>query len=234
MTSDFATSIGRKLFEKHLQNYTPEDPLYETYTDKRGRQRRRKRELPPGLSSRDAKILKSVKRRAHHLDKGFSICGMRFGWTFFIGIVPGAGDIANAALNYVLVVRKARRADIPDWLLSRMLVNNAVSAAVGFVPIVGDIMLAVYKANSRNAALLEEFLRIRGEEALKMAEEAQAQAQAAVSTGGPPAREERPNNKREGSGWFVRRNKAKDTTPETAPSPLVSMNRDSRFIENVP
>jgi hypothetical protein len=43
------------------------------------------REIPPGLSKRDVKILKSVKRRAHYLDKGFSMCGMRFGWTFIIG-----------------------------------------------------------------------------------------------------------------------------------------------------
>ena len=48
-----------------------------------------------------------------------------------------------------------------------MLVNNAISAGVGFVPFVGDIAIAAFKANSRNAALLEEFLRIRGEEFLK-------------------------------------------------------------------
>ena len=48
-----------------------------------------------------------------------------------------------------------------------MLVNNAVSAGVGLVPIVGDIILAMYKANSRNAVLLEEYLRVRGEEFLK-------------------------------------------------------------------
>ena len=56
---------------------------------------------------------------------------------------------------------------IPGWLLSRMLLNNAISVGVGIVPIVGDIVLAMYKANSRNAALLEEFLRIRGAEMLK-------------------------------------------------------------------
>lgn len=147
MSSDFAVKAGRKLFEKHLHQYEPADPYYETYTDKRGRQRRRKvrrypfrplvlflthpgdaqRELPPGLSSHDAKILRSVKKRAHYLDKGFNICGMRFGWTFVIGewaatlqccavtnsqpgMVPGAGDIADATLNYVLVVRKAQQA----------------------------------------------------------------------------------------------------------------------------
>ena len=51
-----------------------------------------------------------------------------------------------------------------------MLFNNAVSAGVGLVPFVGDVLLAVYKANSRNAALLDEFLRIRGSEFLKIRE----------------------------------------------------------------
>ena len=89
------------------------------------------RQTPPGLSARDAKILRSVQRRAHYLDKGFHLCGMRFGWTFVIGmsnpplvprmwivdssalvgIIPGAGDAADAALNYLLVVRKAKQAE---------------------------------------------------------------------------------------------------------------------------
>jgi hypothetical protein len=49
-----------------------------------------------------------------------------------------------------------------------MLMNNAVSVTVGLIPIAGDVVLAVFKANSRNAALLEEFLRIRGEEFIKL------------------------------------------------------------------
>ena len=49
-----------------------------------------------------------------------------------------------------------------------MLVNNSISAIVGLVPFVGDIILAQFKANWRNAALLEEFLRIRGETYLEM------------------------------------------------------------------
>lgn len=49
--------------------------------------------------------------------------------------------------------------------------NNAVSAGASFIPVVGDVILAMYKANSRNAALLEEYLRIRGEEFLKVQEQ---------------------------------------------------------------
>jgi hypothetical protein len=81
------------------------------------------------LSERDLKILRSVNRRAHYLDKGFNLCGLRFGWTFIIGvspfftfldsissrlsagIIPGAGDVADALLGYLLVIRKARKAE---------------------------------------------------------------------------------------------------------------------------
>ncbi|KAI5118610.1 hypothetical protein M0805_008041 [Coniferiporia weirii] len=167
LTSNFARKAGLRLFEEHLHKFEPADPVYEEYTDAKGRKKRRRRELPPGLSKRDAKILRKVKNRAHRLDKGFSICGMRFGWTFIIGLVPMAGDATDALLNYFLVVRKAKQADIPNWLLRRMLMNNAATAAIGFVPLIGDVGIAAYKANSRNAALLEEFLRIRGEEFLK-------------------------------------------------------------------
>ena len=36
-----------------------------------------------------------------------------------------------------------------------------------FIPIIGDILIGVWKVNLRNAALLEEFLRVRGEESLR-------------------------------------------------------------------
>ncbi|KXN88658.1 hypothetical protein AN958_06926 [Leucoagaricus sp. SymC.cos] len=158
---------GKRFFEKHLEQYAPPDPLYESYMNENGQTKRRQRPLPPGLSKRDARILKSVQRRAHHLDKGFHICGFRFGWTFFIGIIPVVGDVTNMSLNYYLVIRKAKQADIPPWLVQRMMAHNLVSTGVGFVPVVGDVIAAAYKANSRNAALFEEFLRIRGEEYLK-------------------------------------------------------------------
>ncbi|KAL0945408.1 hypothetical protein HGRIS_000900 [Hohenbuehelia grisea] len=159
---------GKNLFAQHLQQYTPTDPVYEFYTDSKGRQKRRKRDLPPGLSSRDAKILKKVKARAHRLDKGFSICGFKFGWTFLISIIPVVGDFADILMNYFFVVRKAKQADLPGWLVRQMLFNNTVSGACSFIPFAGDVFLAVWKANSRNAALLEEFLRIRGEEFNKL------------------------------------------------------------------
>ncbi|KAF8305781.1 hypothetical protein DL93DRAFT_2181668 [Clavulina sp. PMI_390] len=167
MSQAIMKKTGMTIFAKHMKNYEPVDPLYETYVDKKGRTKKRRRELPPGLSERDAKILRKVKWRAHHLDKGFSLCGFRFGWTAIIGLIPIIGDFADIGVNYLLVVKKAREADLPPWLISKMLTNNAISAGIGLVPLAGDVMLAAFKANSRNAALLEEYLRIRGDELIK-------------------------------------------------------------------
>ncbi|KAJ7809414.1 hypothetical protein B0H14DRAFT_2163835, partial [Mycena olivaceomarginata] len=80
---------------------------------------------------------------------------------------PRRGRVADVSLNYLIVVRKARKADLPPWLVRKILSNNAASALMGLIPFAGDVVLAAFKANSRNAALLEEFLRIRGEEFLK-------------------------------------------------------------------
>ncbi|KAG9314807.1 hypothetical protein JVU11DRAFT_3897 [Chiua virens] len=182
--SAYMQKVGLKLFKQHLENYTPPDPLYEYYNDAKGKQRRKKRDVPPGISPRDAKILKSIQRRAHHLDKSFSFCGLRFGWTFIIGIIPGAGDVACATLNYILVIRKARQADLPPWLVGRMLFNNTISALGGVIPVLGDVVIAVYKANSRNAILLEEFLRVRGEEYLKLQAEREVEVKGRAVTSG--------------------------------------------------
>jgi hypothetical protein len=40
--SSALNKAGMKLFTRHLEHYTPADPLYEEYVDKRGRTKRRK------------------------------------------------------------------------------------------------------------------------------------------------------------------------------------------------
>lgn len=79
---------GRKYFSTQASSLEPLDPHYETYLDPTtGKTRSRKRALPTGLSKKDLKILKSVRRRAHYLDKGFSVCGFRFGWSAIFGLI---------------------------------------------------------------------------------------------------------------------------------------------------
>jgi len=166
--SGIAQNMAAKMIKDHMDQLAPKDPYYEYAVDPRtGKQRKEKRQVPPGLSKRDEKILKKVRKRAHYLDKGMNLCGFRVGWTFWIGIIPGLGDIVDVLLNYGLVVKPARKCDIPDHLLSKMLLNNAVSAGLGFIPVLGDFGLAAWKANSRNALLLESYLALRGQEYMK-------------------------------------------------------------------
>lgn len=42
MASSLAKWAGGKVFEKHLKRYEPADPVYETYVDDNGREKRRK------------------------------------------------------------------------------------------------------------------------------------------------------------------------------------------------
>jgi len=157
------------------QQIEPQDPHYETYEDARGKKRQRKRAMPTGLTKRDEKVLRAVRRRAHYLDKGFSICGFRFGYTAILGLIPGAGDIAQFLLGYFLVLRKCKEAELPASLASRMTFNQMIGLAIGLVPLVGDIGMAAFKANSRNAGLLEDFL-IRRAQTPNAGEEQLAQA----------------------------------------------------------
>jgi hypothetical protein len=65
-----------------------------------------------------------------------------------------------------MVVRVAKRADIPETLEHQMLMNNAVSAGLSWIPLAGDVFLQIWKANSRNSALLRAHLEERGRERL--------------------------------------------------------------------
>jgi hypothetical protein len=128
--------------------------------------------------------------------------------------VRPTSPVTNAALTHSSF-------SIPFWLLRRMLVNNAISASVGVIPFIGDVVLALYKANSRNAALLEEFLRIRGEVYLKLASEGRdpekiaAEAKAEIKTG--KGKKDETTVKKGESAKGKEKEKEKEKTLEVAP-----------------
>jgi hypothetical protein len=80
--------------------------------------------------------------------------GYRIGLDPIIGLVPGAGDFIAGALSCYLVW-EAYRLGIPKRLIFQMLVNVAVEAIAGLVPVLGDVFDAVWKANMRNLNLVE-------------------------------------------------------------------------------
>jgi hypothetical protein len=70
-------------------------------------------------------------------------------------ILPGAGDLIGSLLGLYVVGIAVRRRMSPV-IIARMLLNLALDAGIGFIPLIGDIADFVYKANEKNLALLVE------------------------------------------------------------------------------
>lgn len=97
-----------------------------------------------------------VQRLAVLLDSSIGIPGtrLRIGLEPIIGLLPVVGDVAGLLLSG-WVVLEALRAGAPSSLILRMLLNVALDALVGLVPLLGDLFDFGFKANLRNARLLE-------------------------------------------------------------------------------
>jgi hypothetical protein len=100
--------------------------------------------------------LAQVRYLAHMLDDNFSIPGtrLRFGWDSILGFIPGLGDVAGTALA-LLIVRHAWQTGASKLTLTRMLGNVAADFAIGAIPLIGNLFDFAFKANRRNARLLE-------------------------------------------------------------------------------
>jgi len=101
----------------------------------------------------------AVSKFAYWLDAGIRIPGtnLRFGLDPLLGLIPGGGDAAGAVLAGWIVVEAIRLGASRATVL-RIVGNVALDAAVGAVPVIGDIFDFAWKANLRNVALLERHL----------------------------------------------------------------------------
>jgi len=233
MAGYVAKMVSKKMFKESATNhFGQEDPYFETVPATRlgvKTTKKRRKALPPGLTEDEARILTKVKRRAYKLDLAlFNCCGTRFGWGAVIGIVPAIGDVLDLALAY-MVIRTCEQVKppLPANVRSRMQLNLAIDFIIGLVPFIGDIADAIYKCNTRNAVLLENELRKRGEKRLKAANQQPgidpslpenydygSDEDRMVAQNGPPPRytstkePRRPDrthdsrNNRSGGGWF--------------------------------
>jgi hypothetical protein len=70
-------------------------------------------------------------------------------------ILPGAGDIIGSMLG-MYTVSMAFRRKVSPVIIARMLLNLALDALLGIVPLLGDLVDVGFKANQKNVALLSE------------------------------------------------------------------------------
>lgn len=101
-------------------------------------------------------IFQIVDRVVHWSDSALTIPGtkLRFGLDPIIGMLfPGGGDAVGGVVS-LSVLLLALQNRLPVWVLGRMVINIAIDAAVGSVPLLGDLFDFGFRANQRNMNLL--------------------------------------------------------------------------------
>lgn len=156
-------ALGR--LRKDKRNTNAENPYLERVpvvkNGKIVKYKSQERPLPQGLTDEEGKILRRVRKRAYRWDMGFTCCcfGLKFGWSSIIGLLPVIGDFADFLMALTLIKTAAGiKGGLPKRLYSQMFTNILIDFAAGFVPIIGDVIDVFYRANTRNAWLLDAYL----------------------------------------------------------------------------
>jgi len=112
--------------------------------------------VAPTAQAREVERLTTIAR---WLDDVLRIPGtrLRIGLDPILGLIPGGGDAAMAAVSLAIVLR-ARQLGAPPGLVAAMLGNVALDFVVGLVPVAGDLLDAGIKCNRRNVVLLRRHL----------------------------------------------------------------------------
>lgn len=100
-----------------------------------------------------------AERLASLLDDAVRVPGtnIRFGLDGILGaLLPGAGD-ALTALSSVALLALALQRRVPTVVLLRMLVNIAIDAMLGAIPLLGDLFDVAFKSNRRNLELMRPY-----------------------------------------------------------------------------
>lgn len=101
--------------------------------------------------------LKWVERVARIMDSQFRLPGtsFRFGLDPILNLIPVIGDLSGFVVSAMLVLTMKKHG-ASGKILVLMLLNVAVDALVGAVPLIGQVFDFTFKANDRNIRLLKE------------------------------------------------------------------------------
>lgn len=106
-----------------------------------------------------SRLSPASRKIAWILDEFIRIPGTNFriGLDPILGLIPGGGEILPSMLACFLLA-DARRHGLPFKLLMKMSGNILLNAIVGAFPLLGDLFSAWFKSNSRNYAMMQQFL----------------------------------------------------------------------------
>ena len=97
-----------------------------------------------------------LERYEEWLDAKFRlpVVGYRFGLDGLIGLIPGVGDVATAAVSSVFIADAWKRG-ARKRVLARMAANVGIDFVVGTIPLVGDLFDFAFKSDTMNLRLLK-------------------------------------------------------------------------------
>ena len=109
-----------------------------------------------------ARIQRGLRRMAFVswlLDDCIRVPGtnQRMGLDGLLGVIPAAGDVLTALVQFYLLL-EAGHIGVQRPTLLRMLGNIVIDTTIGCIPIVGDLFDVLFKASSRNLLLARQDL----------------------------------------------------------------------------
>jgi len=93
------------------------------------------------------------------MDRLFLIPGtrLRVGLNSILLLVPVLGDIIPSLASALILIVGLKNYRVPRIVAARMILNTGLEAALGWIPILGDLFDLFYKADTRNVRLLQEY-----------------------------------------------------------------------------
>lgn len=114
--------------------------------------------LPPQVER--ASVVDILDHFSLLMDRLFAIPGTRwrFGLNSILLLVPVLGDIIPTLVSAAILAIGLSHHRVPRIVAARMVLNAVLDAALGWIPVVGDLFDLWFKADTRNVRLLREYV----------------------------------------------------------------------------
>jgi hypothetical protein len=116
-------------------------------------------ELVVLLPETDQPPLERLERLSFLMDRLFQIPGLRLrvGLNTILLLLPILGDVIPSFVGAYILVVGLNHYRVPRIVAVRMVLNTCMDAALGWIPILGDLFDLFYKADTRNVRLLQAY-----------------------------------------------------------------------------
>ncbi len=83
---------------------------------------------------------------------------LRVGLNTLLMLLPFVGDALASFVSVGILAIGLGNYRVPKIVAARMILNSTIDAAVGWIPVAGDLFDLFFKADTRNVRLLQEYM----------------------------------------------------------------------------